>query len=203
MENKYNYEVIFLAKLQLVVNTLNEIDDLCDNLYQDRQNTEFELSDLLHLLQNEDLNDEQMLNISKKIKDIRLKRLSLKRLEDLIGTYKDNKQKLIGEQNRPFFMSNIQKTRSHLYEDYKYRIMTEQEINELKKIDNKMNIKKNESDTHKRGRKVSISKEELEECLTNNMTVKAISSKYHTTEATVIKLKHKYGFKVKTYNKGK
>ena len=94
MENK---EKIFLAKIQLLINTFEERDDIVANNPNDQQAIDFEISDYLHLLQNEDLSDESMLEVSKKLRNARIKRNQLQNTSQLIKAYTDNKSKLAYE----------------------------------------------------------------------------------------------------------
>lgn len=53
-----NRDVIFLAKLQSVISTLDEIDKMAKENPDLQKMIDYEISDYNHILQNEDLSDE-------------------------------------------------------------------------------------------------------------------------------------------------
>lgn len=61
-----NQETVFLAKIQNVINLLDEIDEIIDNNPTMQQNIDYEISDYLHIIQR--YNDE--ITTSSKVKMI-------------------------------------------------------------------------------------------------------------------------------------
>ena len=188
MDDKEN---IFLAKIQSLCNIFDEIDELIEDNPSEQQKIDFEISDYLHLLQNEDLSDSSMLNISKKLKQARLKREMLHNTALLIKTFNDNKQRIIHNNTRGMFRSNIKNTMNKLHQDYNYRVLEENDIKELKKEINE-NVKKSRS---------KISKEELLEKINEGMRTKDIAEHFETTPSTICHLKQKYGIASRHYNR--
>lgn len=79
-------DLIFLAKLQQVMTTLDELDDIAKRNPTRQQMIDYEISDYLHLLQNEDMSDEKILELSKRLKQARLTRVSLFNTSELVKT---------------------------------------------------------------------------------------------------------------------
>ena len=104
MENK---DKVFLAKLQLVIETLNEIDEMAKKNPEEQQAIDYEISDYQHLLQNEDLSDDKMLEVVKRLKDARIKRESLNNVYELVKTYYGNNKVLIYSDNRHILVEAI------------------------------------------------------------------------------------------------
>ena len=66
------YEKIFATKLQNLVDNINEIEELAKTNAERQSKNDSEISDWLHELQNNDeLNDKQIANIGRKIKELR------------------------------------------------------------------------------------------------------------------------------------
>ena len=192
MENK---ESIFLAKVQLLVNTFEEIDEIIKNTPTEQQNIDYEISDYLHLLQNEDLNDDSMLSISKKLKEARLKREQLQNVSHLIKAYVDNKSSLAYENNR-FRMDNaIKNVMNRLHQDYNYRVLDETIISTLKTTNK---VKKRE---RKRNKNSKISKEDLLECVEKGMKTKDIAEYFNTTPSNICHVKKRFGIENRKYNR--
>lgn len=194
MDSKDN---VFLAKLQLLCDTFDEIDKMIEEQPDEQQKIDFEISDYLHLLQTEELTDESMLTVSKKLKSARLKRCTLQNTSHLMKSYNDNKQRIINTNTRGFFRSNIKNTMNRLNQDYRYRILEENDINELKNS-KKEEVKKH---TRKRKSKVIVSEEELRECVEKGMRTKDIADFFGITSSNLCHLKQKYGIASRGYNR--
>ena len=191
MDDKEN---IFLAKLQLLCDTFDEIDEIVENHPSEQQKIDFEISDYLHLLQNEDLSDDSMLTISKKLKNARLHRAMLQNTASLIKTYSDNKQRIVFSNTRIMFRSNMRNTMGRLHQDYKYRVLDDSDINELKseKFVKEKKVSKKQS---------RISKEELLEKVNEGMKTNDIAKFFKTTASNICHLKQKYGIASRHYNR--
>lgn len=196
----HDKENIFLAKIQLVCDTLDELDKMIDNNPNEQQKIDFEISDYLHLLQNEDLSDNGMLTISKKLKRARLKRAMLQNTSYLIKTYNDNKQKLVYENNRGIFRSSMRNTINKLHQDYNYRVLEESEIKEIK---NEKDIKKvykvGVAESNKK--RAKINEKELIECVEKGMTTKEMAEYFNSTQSSICHAKKRFGIENRHYNR--
>lgn len=188
LENK---EKIFLAKIQLLMNTFEEIDEIVENNPNDQQSVDYEISDYLHLLQNEDLSDESMLEISKKLKNARIKRSQLQNTAQLIKAYTDNKSKLAYQNNRYCMENAIKNVVNRLNQDYNYRVLDTNDILEIK----------NEKPLVVTKEKHKITKEELEEMINRGMKTKEIALALNCCDSNISHLKKLYGLGTRNYTK--
>lgn len=188
MENK---EKIFLAKIQLLINTFEEIDDIVANNPNDQQAIDFEISDYLHLLQNEDLSDESMLEVSKKLRNARIKRNQLQNTSQLIKAYTDNKSKLAYQNNRYCMENAIKNVVNRLNQDYNYRVLDTNDILEIK----------NEKPLVVTKEKSKITKETLEEMINCGMKTNEIALALNCSPSNISHLKKIYGLGTRNYTK--
>lgn len=192
MENK---DKVFLAKLQLVIETLNEIDEMAKKNPEEQQAIDYEISDYQHLLQNENLSDEKMLEVAKKLKEARLKRVQLNNTSELAKTYYGNNKVLIYSDNRYKLVEAIKERVSRLGQNYKYRVLDTKVINHFKEA-TIVEVK-----TRKRTGKYDITKEELEEKLASGMKNKDIAKELGCDQTYVSVLKRLHGIGRRTYKK--
>lgn len=194
-----NAEKIFLGKLEVFLQTFDtldrigkEIQELIDNEPEKQRQLDLLLSDYYHMLENDDLSDTEILNIGKKIHDTRVLRRDENRVSTIIACYEQHKNKLqySVKSNRDFFRQAITNRCKNLHEDYKYRVLTEDDIKGFKKEDK---VEKKE----KRQRRKGISKEELQDCLNKGMKTKDIANKYSVFATYVSNMKKKYGLNKK------
>ena len=92
MENKEN---IFLVKIQNCLKLLDEIEDIIGNNPNDQSNIDYELSDYLHIIQenNQKLDDKTKIELVDKIEKARLQREqynSIYLLENILQKIKIN-----------------------------------------------------------------------------------------------------------------
>lgn len=188
-------EKMFLGKLKALLDTFDsmdkiveEINDIIDKQPNEQSRIDQLLSDYYHILENDDLSDEEIINIGKKIHEIRLQRRDENSVGKLIHCYDINKNKLTysNKANRQMFYQAIANLKKTLHEDYKYRILTDNDIIDLKE----KKIKKTK--TCKRKYSTAPSLDELIKCLSEGMKNKEISEKFDITPTYVSVLKRKY-----------
>lgn len=95
------------------------------------QNTDLQLSDLYHLIENNELSDSASINVVKKIHYLRQLRRSLNNEHEIENTYNTHKSKLSGKDTRQFLLHEVYKTVKSLGSKYKNRILTEEDIQEI------------------------------------------------------------------------
>ena len=105
-----NIETIFLAKIQTVINLLNEIDNIIEQNPSKQQEIDYSISDYLHMIQNEELSDKSCVEITKKLKEYRTKREQHNNVNMLANTYNQHKGKLPYKNNRELLIKEIQIT---------------------------------------------------------------------------------------------
>ena len=190
MENKEN---IFLVKIQNCLKLLDETEDTIGNNPNDQSNIDYELSDYLHIIQenNQKLDDKTKIELVNKIEKARLQREQYNSIY-LIGKYfTENKNKLLYTNSRKIMYKGLSDLLGTLHKPYNYRVFSEEDIKEiLKPTKNKPN------------RKSTISKEMLLECVENGMTSSEIATKYNCSTSNISHLKKQYGLKTRKYNKG-
>lgn len=205
IENKK--ENVFLAKLHVMLEKFNEIDSIIQDIDEmikkqpdNQQQIDYLLSDYYHILENEDISDETSIKVARKIHDARLIRRDESYTARLISVYEKNKNRVqySNKMNRDFFRQSIEQTISNFHEDYKYRVLTNVDLDNLKKSETR---KAEEKQTTKRRKSGLPDKEEIIECFKNNMKNKDIAAKFNIDPSVVSRLRGAYGFPTRKYNK--
>lgn len=188
-------DLIFLAKLQQVMTTLDELDDIAKRNPTRQQMIDYEISDYLHLLQNEDLSDEKILELSKRLKQARLTRVSLFNTSELIKTYMNNNKVLIYSEHRHKLKDAIEEKMKTLNNNYNYRILEQEDVDSFKEC---IVI---ETKVRKRRGKYEITKEMLEERFEKGMKNKEIAEELGCEQSYISVLKKKFGLGMREYKK--
>jgi hypothetical protein len=188
-------DLIFLAKLQLVMTTLDELDDIAKRNPTRQQMIDYEISDYLHLLQNEDLSDEKILELSKRLKQARLTRVSLFNTSELIKTYMNNNKVLIYSEHRHKLKDAIEEKMKTLNNNYNYRILEQEDVDSFKEC---IVV---ETKVRKRRGKYEITKEMLEERFEKGMKNKEIAEELGCEQSYISVLKKKFGLGMREYKK--
>lgn len=122
---------IFMTKVKQLIKEFDELDNLIETQPQELQKVDYELSDLYHIIENQNLTKEIALKITDRIRYLRLIRRSLQREYQLENTYKTHYHKLTNPQNRPFLINELQKTLTSLNNEYKNRVLTDEDLKTL------------------------------------------------------------------------
>jgi len=128
-------DLYFLKILQDAITSLNKIDELVESNSTRQSAIDLELCDLLHLIENEEISDAASPKIIKRIHELRQIRRSLRNEYELIIKYNEIKERLSFKENRQFVIAEIQKRIKNLNQEYKNRILTQEQIDELLKDD--------------------------------------------------------------------
>lgn len=144
MRDKIIYE-----KINQAITLLDEIDEMINTQSTELQKVDWELSDWLHFIENNDVLEKDAFKIIKKIKDLREIRRSLANENAIEDTYKNNASKMMGNNTRQFLLQEIHKTINRLNCDYKNRVLTDDDIKNVieptkKKVGRPRKIKENE-----------------------------------------------------------
>jgi len=124
-------DIYFLKLLQDAINSLNTLDELIETNGRRQSEVDSELCDLLHLVENNDLNDDACIKIMARIKELRKVRRSLRNEYELINRYQEIKARLSSKENRQFIFVEIQKRFKTLNQEYKNRILTDKQVEDL------------------------------------------------------------------------
>ena len=122
---------LIIDKITNAISILDEIDNMIKTQSEELQKVDYKLSDLYHLIENNDLSDEASINVVKEIHDLRKERRSLNNEHDLEVVYQNQKQKMIGNDSRQFLVTELNKTNKRLNSEYKNRVYTTEQIEQL------------------------------------------------------------------------
>jgi len=95
------------------------------------QKVDFQISDYLHVIENNELSELSSIRIIKKIHELRLARRSLNNEHEIENTYNIHKSKLAGKDTRQFLLHEVYKTVKSLGSQYKNRILTDEDIQKI------------------------------------------------------------------------
>lgn len=113
------------------VEILNNIDNYCDNLPVELSNVDSAISDMLHLIENNNLKTDQCYRVVKELHNLRVNRRRIKNDMELSATFKTHWQKLLNKDNRTMLISELCKKERTLKTDYNYRIYNEEQIRKI------------------------------------------------------------------------
>lgn len=195
MDNQNNHEHIFLAKINNVINLLDEIDNIIDNNPEMQSNIDSELSDYDHIIQNygTTMRIASKLKVLEMIELCRLKRVQFNSISRIGEFYNRNRQKLFYSHTRESFKNELTSLVSSLHQPYRYRVLTDGDVEDFIKQDDE-----EEKPKQKRHRKCMIDKETLQELLNKGMKNVDIAKKYGINPVYISQLKKKYGIKKST-----
>lgn len=188
-------ENIFLGKLELALTKFEELDslfaeinDLIKEQPSNQQQIDWELSDYYHKLEDINTTDTEFINIGKKIQKARLVRGDYQRTYELIKAYNENKDKLFycPKTNRADFRKAIQYAMKYLHEDYKYRVLTPDQLNDLKEESEKTIKKK-------------LTKEDIINYLKQGVKGIEIARKHNLNPSTITRMMQRYGIDKNDY----
>ena len=124
-----------IEELENCVQILNKIDNYASSLTEELSNYDKRTADLLHFVENNNLNASQSCRLIKELKQIRQERRKVKNDMELSKAYKDNINKLINADNRTMLMSKMYKTEKQLESEYQNRVYTQEDMDNILKGD--------------------------------------------------------------------
>nr|DAO32444.1 MAG TPA: AT hook containing protein [Caudoviricetes sp.] len=122
---------LIIDKITNAISILDEIDNMIKTQSEELQKVDYKLSDLYHLIENNELSDEASINVVREIHLLRKERRSLNNEHDLEVVYQNQKQKMIGNDSRQFLVTELNKTNKRLNSEYKNRVYTTEQIEKL------------------------------------------------------------------------
>lgn len=205
-DNDFSIQNEFLAKIQLVVQTLNEIDDIMSRTSEEQSKADSLRSDYLHLYEDYDLSSDAMVEISKKLHDVSVLRRNWNNVFTIGKTYREHIAKLQYSNQREFFCAQIANTVKHLNVDYKDRILTEREKTTLLNVNSPVTLKIDIPPYKKSPRGgYKLSEKEINEIveeINNKMSIKDIAEKHNTCAANIYRIRKEYtNYEKRKYNK--
>lgn len=191
-----NDEAIFLAKIQQAITLLNEIDDTIMNNPDMQKNIDWEISDYLHLIENETLSEKAKLEIDDRLKKCRIVRRQINHIQAIGKVFSDNRGKLTFKNSREILYSMIKNTVSKLDTEYNYRVLDKETINNLCKQEEIVVEQKRKP----RGKQPCISKEDLQAKLDSGMKSAEIAKELGVRPEYISRIKAQYNM-TRTYNR--
>ena len=114
-----------------ITNLLNDLDEYLNEIPNLQSQIDEELSDLYHYIENNELSAKQSFKMIKLIREKRIIRRGLNNDYEMKKTYISNRNKLLIDSQRQFFLTEIHKKNKELSSKYKNRRLTDEEIKNL------------------------------------------------------------------------
>lgn len=129
---------LFLEYLNNAIENINKIEELIQSNSNEYSLIDKEIEDYEHLIENNELNKEQSVYVISKIHELRIKRRSVKNEHELENVYLNNLQKMTGNNTRSLLLNEIHKMEKQLQSEYKNRIITNEEVDKIMNLKNKV-----------------------------------------------------------------
>lgn len=120
-----------LEEITNAIKKLDEVEEYTDKLCEALSNEDQRTSDLLHYIENNNVNAAQSCHLIKEIKKVRLERRKIKNDMEIARAFKDNINKLINAENRKMIMAKLHKTSKQLESEYQNRVYSNEELTEI------------------------------------------------------------------------
>ena len=120
-----------IEEITNAIKKLDEEEEYTDKLCDALSNADQKTSDLLHYIENNNINAAQSCHLIKEIKKVRIERRKIKNDMELARAFKDNVGKLINTENRKMILSKLHKTSKQLETEYHNRIYSKEELTEI------------------------------------------------------------------------
>lgn len=120
-----------LSQIYNISKQMTDLDEYFDKLPTLQSKVDEEISDLLHYIENNQLNLKQSAKMIKLLQEKRLVRRGLSNDNIIKNTYNNHKNKLIINVQRPFFLNEINKKARELNSTYRNRQLSDENIKEL------------------------------------------------------------------------
>ena len=189
-------DIIFLSKLQQVLNTLDEMDNMIKDNPDNQQKIDYKISDYLHLIQNTDLDKLDINKIMMALKELRLKRASHYRFYEITKTYNANRDRLKYTSSRANLKEIIKNTLDNLNNKYNYRILESDDLNALCTE----KIQENKKRSPKKS-KYHITEFDLRKMVDEGMSTSEIATIFGCNQSMISHYKRKYGISTRSYKR--
>ena len=130
-EEKETISSQILSQIYDISKQMTDLDEYFDKLPTLQSKVDEEISDLLHYIENNQLNLKQSAKMIKLLQEKRLIRRGLSNDNIIKNTYNNHKNKLIINVQRPFFLNEINKKARELNSTYRNRQLSNKNIKEL------------------------------------------------------------------------
>lgn len=128
----------FLALLERCIQAYEQADEIFEEVEKVAKSVPDELSaidsersDYLHILENYELTPDARACLVQKLEDVCNRRRNVLNISILVGTWNNNKNKVTNSNNRVFLRQAIKNRLSNLDCDYKFRVLSEDDITNI------------------------------------------------------------------------
>ena len=119
-------------KVVEVIELLDEIDSYDEGLVNNLSNVDSKISDLYHYVEEHKLKTSECYRFVQELRKVLLERRKVKDDISLLSVYKREREKLLNNKNRIFLRQTIFKKNREITEsNYKNRVYTDNELNDI------------------------------------------------------------------------
>ena len=122
---------IIIEKIKNAVLLLDEIDDMINTQSFQTQEVDYAIQDWLHYIENNEISEKQSYKIIQELKRLRQIRRCLHNEHEIEKVFMNNASKVMGNNTRPLLLAEVGKVEKQLNGEYKNRILTVEEIDEI------------------------------------------------------------------------
>lgn len=182
----------FVAKLQQCMKAFDEADKMYDEIEdfirnkmpEETSKYDSEQQDYLHILENYQLSDKQLISVGRKLEENRNDRKQWHNIFNISKVWDEHKNKVFNRNSRVFLYENIGKVIKNLDNDWKFRVLSEEQVKTLLSCEK-------EHLANRPGRKSSFSEETIKEVIRlykEKMKIKDIAKKFDINVSTCYSL---------------
>ena len=124
---------MIVDEVKKIILKLNELDDLYEDLPKQLSEVDTKICDILHLIESNNLKTNECYRIIRELKKHRMKRRQIKNNYTILQVFNTHINKLPLEENRSFLLNEINKKNKEINSEYKNRIYTSEEIDNILK----------------------------------------------------------------------
>lgn len=124
---------MIIDEVKKIILKLNELDDLYEDLPKQLSEVDTKICDILHLIESNNLKTNECYRIIRELKKQRMKRRQIKNNYTILQVFNTHINKLPLEENRSFLLNEINKKNKEINSEYKNRIYTSEEIDNILK----------------------------------------------------------------------
>ena len=122
-----------VEEIKEIVVRLNRLSELYDELPKQQSNVDSKICDILHLIESGNLKTNECYRIIRELKKQRIERRQIKNNFAILQVFNTHINKLTLEDNRKFLLNEINKENKKINSEYKNRIYTSEEIDNILK----------------------------------------------------------------------
>lgn len=130
-----------LEKIKEIVDRLDELDNYFEELPSSQSQVDSLICDYRHLIRENDIDSIFSSKLIEKMHKAELTRKKLNKNYDLFRIYSNHKNKLLLKENRQFLLAELYKKEKEWQFPYKYRVLSQNEVESLLKPKKRLRIR--------------------------------------------------------------